>query len=98
MPRPARFPLHFAITWFALALPAMPAQAAPEARVHELAQQQKAPLLDTLRDLVNIESGSKDAEGLARIAALIAERLTGLGGKVEIIPPAEIYRMDDTPE
>jgi glutamate carboxypeptidase len=37
-------------------------------------QQEKAPLLDTLRNLVNIESGSKDAEGLAQLAALIGER------------------------
>jgi glutamate carboxypeptidase len=101
MPRPARFPLHFYLACIyacALALPASPARAAPEARVHELAQQEKAPLLDTLRDLVNIESGSKDAEGLARIAALIGERLTKLGGKVEVIEPTDIYRMDDTPE
>src|SRR5207244_9350010 len=81
-----------------LALSAVPACAAPVARIHDLAQQQKAPLLDTLRDLVNIESGSKDSEGLARLAALIGERLTRLGGKVEIIEPADIYRMEDTPE
>ena len=34
-----------------------------------------APLLDTLRDLVNIESGSGDLEGLAKIASLIRDRL-----------------------
>src|SRR4051794_6587766 len=101
MSHPARFSRHFAlacITADALALSAVPSRAAPDARIHELAQQEKAPLLDTLRDLVNIESGSKDAEGLARLAALIAERLTKLGGKVAIIEPAEIYRMEDTPE
>jgi glutamate carboxypeptidase len=81
-----------------LALSALPSQAEPVARIHELAQQEKAPLLDTLRDLVNIESGSKDAAGLARLAALIGERLTRLGGKVEIVEPADICRMDDTPE
>jgi glutamate carboxypeptidase len=99
--RPAPFPLHLALTCIAactLALSAVPARAAPEARIHELAQQEKAPLLDTLRDLVNIESGSKDTEGLARLAALIAERLTRLGGKVAIIEPSDIYRMEDTPE
>jgi glutamate carboxypeptidase len=100
MSRPARFPLHFQLACIAactLALSAVPARAAPEGRIHELAQQEKAPLLDTLRDLVNIESGSKDAEGLARLAALIAERLTRLGGKVEVIEPSDIYRMEDTP-
>ena len=80
-----------------LALSAAPARAEPVARIHDLAQQQKAPLLDTLRDLVNIESGSKDTEGLAQLAALIAERLTRLGGKVEIIEPTDIYRMEDSP-
>src|SRR5438093_6000967 len=78
-------------------LSAVPALSAPEGRIHELAQQEKAALLDTLRDLVNIESGSKDAEGLARLAALIGERLTRLGGKVEIVEPTDIYRMEDTP-
>src|SRR6266508_4775617 len=92
MSRPARFSLHFP-----LALSAVPSRAAPEGRIHELAQREKTPLLDTLRDLVNIESGSKDAEGLARLAALIGERLTRLGGKVEIVEPTDIYRMDDTP-
>ena len=90
MSRPARFPLHFPLACIAacaLALSAVPSQAAPAGRIHELAQQEKAPLLDTLRDLVNIESGSKDAEGLARLAALIGERLTRLGGKVEIVEP-----------
>lgn len=81
-----------------LALSAAPARAAPVASIHELAQQEKAPLLDTLRDLVNIESGSKDTEGLAKLAALIAERLTKLGGKVAMIEPADIYRMEDTPD
>ena len=97
MSRPARLPLA-CIAACTLALSAVPSRAAPEGRIHELAQQEKAPLLDTLRDLVNIESGSKDAEGLARLAALIGERLTRLGGKVEIVEPTDIYRMDDTPE
>ena len=100
MSRAALFPLHFTLACIAacaLALSALPSRAEPVARIHELAQQEKAPLLDTLRDLVNIESGSKDADGLARLAALIGERLTRLGGKVEIVEPIDIYRMDDTP-
>jgi glutamate carboxypeptidase len=100
MSHPARLPLHFLLACIAactLALSALPSRAEPVGRIHDLAQQEKAPLLDTLRDLVNIESGSKDAEGLARLAALIGERLTRLGGKVEIVEPTDIYRMDDTP-
>ena len=87
----------------ALAAPALAlflgaaAMAAPVAPVHDLARQEQQPLLDTLRDLVSIESGSKDLEGLDKIAHLIADRLRKLGGHVEIVPPADVFRMDDTP-
>lgn len=72
--------------------------AAPLAAVHDAAKAQQQPMLDTMRDLVGIESGSKDVEGVERIAALIGERFKALGGKVEIIQPTEIFRLDDTPE
>jgi glutamate carboxypeptidase len=74
-----------------------PADAAPVAAVQELARQEQQPLLATLSDLVAIESGSKDTEGLEQIAALIAERLRQLGGKVEVLAPSDLFRMDDTP-
>lgn len=73
-------------------------QAASLAAVHDAAKAQQQPMLDTMRDLVGIESGSKDVEGVERIAALIGERLKALGGKVEIIQPTDIFRLDDTPE
>ncbi len=73
-------------------------QPASYAAVHELAQKEQQPLLNTLRDLVHIESGSKDLEGLAKIAALIASQLQQRGGTVEILQPSDIYRLDDTPE
>src|SRR4051812_38433661 len=73
------------------------APAAPVAAVHDLARQEQQPLLDTLRELVSIESGSKDVEGLQKIAAVIAERLRRLGGKVTVLPPSDVFRMDDTP-
>lgn len=62
------------------------------------AKANKGPLLDTLKDLVSIESGSRDVEGLQRISDLIADRLRALGGEVELIQSAEVYRMQDTPE
>ncbi|NMU93011.1 M20/M25/M40 family metallo-hydrolase [Achromobacter ruhlandii] len=74
------------------------ALAAPVAAVQDAAEQQKQAMLDTMRDLVNIESGSRDVEGVERIAALIGERLKALGGKVEILQPTDISRLDDTPE
>jgi glutamate carboxypeptidase len=65
--------------------------------VRSLAAREKPALLETLKALVSIESGSHDAEGLGRIADLIAERLRALGGQVELVEPSNIYKMEDTP-
>jgi glutamate carboxypeptidase len=82
-----------------LAGPAAPASGAALEPVLALAQKEKPALLETLRELVSIESGSADREGLDRVAGVIAGRLRSLGGKVELIEPgAEIYKMFDTPE
>jgi glutamate carboxypeptidase len=73
--------------------------AAPSSeQLQQLARQEQPALLDTLRTLVHAESGSKDLEGLAHLAGLIAGRLKALGGDVAVIEPSEPYRMDDTPE
>ena len=79
---------------------ALEVYAAPVEPIPSLAAQEKAPLLDTLKELVSIESGSGDREGLDKLAALIAERLSGVGGQVELIEPnpADTYRMVDTPK
>lgn len=89
-----------AVLWAAACSGAL---AAPDARIAELAAQQKQPLLDSLSQLVGIESGSRDLEGLDKIANLIADKLRALGGQVELIEPGspaspEVYRMEDTPE
>ncbi|CAN5401512.1 M20/M25/M40 family metallo-hydrolase [soil metagenome] len=73
------------------------ATAAPQAAIQKAAQAQQQPVLDTMRDLVNIESGSRDIEGLARLAALIADRLKAMGGSVELIAPTDLFQMEDTP-
>ena len=74
------------------------AAAAPQAAVLSQVQLQKEPLLATLKDLVAIESGSGDREGLDRISQLIGDRLQAIGGQVEFIEPdATLYRMHDTP-
>ena len=87
---------------FGLCLAAMapPAAAAPVEPVRSLAARERAPLINTLKDLVAIESGSGDREGLDRIADVVASRLKALGGAVEMIEPdpADIYRMNDTPK
>lgn len=84
---------------FCLALTAS-TSAAPVEPVRALAAKEKAPLMETLKGLVSIESGSGDREGLDKIADVIAGRLKALGGAVEMIEPdpADIYRMVDTPK
>jgi glutamate carboxypeptidase len=63
-----------------------------------LAKKEKPALLETLKALVSIETGSRDFEGLGKLAGLIAERLKALDGKVDLVEPSDIYKMDDTPE
>jgi len=63
-----------------------------------LARKEKPALLDTLKALVSIESGSRDIEGLNRLADLIAGRLRELGGQVELVGPSNVYKMEDTPD
>src|SRR5262245_19811453 len=72
--------------------------AQPVEPVLSLAKKEKQPFLGTLKDLVSIETGTRDLEGLEKAANLIAARLRELGGKVELIDPtADAYRMEDTP-
>ncbi|MGM9483985.1 M20/M25/M40 family metallo-hydrolase [Roseateles sp. NT4] len=74
-------------------------QAAPTSQqLQELAKQEQPALLETLKSLVEIESGSKDLEGLASLAGLIAGKLKALGGEVMLVDPSDVYRMEDTPE
>ena len=54
------------------------ALAAPKADIQALAQKHQQPLLDTLRELVHIESGSKDMEGVEQIANYVAGKLREL--------------------
>lgn len=50
-------------------------------------KQERAPMLDTMKQLVEIESGSSDIEGLDRIRDVVAKRFGALGAKVEIVDP-----------
>jgi glutamate carboxypeptidase len=73
--------------------------AQPVEPVLSAAKKEQAAVLQTMMELVEIESGSADHEGLDRIAGAIAGRLKALGGKVELVKPGpEVYKMFDTPE
>src|SRR5437762_6408230 len=66
--------------------------------VLSLVKKEKPALLETLKGLVSIETGSRDREGLDKLADLIGGRLKELGGKVGLIEPTDVYKMGDTPE
>ena len=72
----------------------------PNAAVQSAAAAQKQPLLDSLREFVNIETGSRDHEGIAQATELLGNKLRALGGQIQFIEPQEAtnYRMMDTPE
>jgi glutamate carboxypeptidase len=82
-----------------LAAPALADDSQPVEPVLAQARRHKAPLLETLKALCNIESGSRDLEGLDKVAELVAARLKSLGGEVRLIDVNDdVYRMEDTPE
>ena len=85
-----------AVLWLGagLATPALAMEA-----VQKLAQKEKPLLLDTLKELVQIESGSYELEGLEQIGAALTRRFTQLGAKVEMIDGnAEATRDSGSPE
>ena len=68
---------------FTYAVLASSAQAAPDARLKAASEAAQPALIDTLRDMVMIESGSSDAEGLAKMADFAEARLKTLGAATE---------------
>src|SRR5206468_12780472 len=61
--------------------------------VLSLVKKEKPALLETLKGLVSIETGSRDREGLDKLADLIGGRLEALGGKGELIEPNDVIQM-----
>ncbi len=75
------------------------ARAAAVEPVLALVKKEQPAVLQTMKELVEVESGSADYEGLEKIAGLIAGRLTQLGARVDLLNAGpEIYKMFDTPE
>lgn len=66
--------------------------------IKKITDSEKSTYLETLKNLVNIESGSKDLDGLDKISKYIAEQFKEIGADVSIIPSNDIYKMDDTPD
>lgn len=74
----------FALPLCVLVLAAAPALAAPaDEKLRSMADAAKPELIETLRQMVAIESGSSDREGLAKMADFVEARLKALGAKTE---------------
>ena len=95
---PLAVAIHVAVAVAALTLGQSRAEGQAVSPVLELARQQQSPFLETLRELVSIESGSRDIAGLSRIADVIAARLRALGGDVQFVDASDVVRFEDTPE
>ncbi|WP_199032578.1 glutamate carboxypeptidase [Ralstonia sp. ASV6] len=70
---------------------AQPAKAAnADSALLQAAQQRKDAFVKDLATLVNIDTGTDDANGLAKVEAILAQRLKDLGASVEVVaaPPA----------
>lgn len=81
--RSHRFPLRALALSLALVAGATPALAAPDAALKAAAEKAQPAVIESLREMVMIESGSSDRAGLAKMAALLEARLQGLGFKTE---------------
>ena len=96
--------VFFAAAVCAISVPAQPQpQPQPQplsAALVALAMSEQPKLLDTLKSLVNIETGSTHRDGLDTCAEFIAVRLKALGGSVEIIEaaPEDIYKLEGLPD
>ena len=62
---------------------ASPALAAADEKLRAAAEQAQPALIETLHDMVMIESGSSDVEGLKKMADFTEARLKSLGAKTE---------------
>ena len=72
------------------AILSFPAFAEPSKSVLSAAEEQKAGYLKTLEQLVNLDSGSDDGPGLAKVQDVLVQRLKDLGATIEIreAPPS----------
>jgi len=77
----SRFSLPLCLLGIALTSPALAAP--PDEKLRSMADAAKPELIETLRSMVMIESGSSDVAGLAKMADFVEARLKALGAKTE---------------
>src|SRR5450631_3048155 len=78
---PAKFLISVGLLAFACASSA--ALAAPDEKLRASAEQAQPALIETLHDMVMIESGSGDVDGLKKMADFTETRLKALGASTE---------------
>ncbi|MGO4280656.1 M20/M25/M40 family metallo-hydrolase [Cupriavidus sp. RAF20_2] len=81
---PAALSLALSLAWSGAAL-----AAGPDAALLQAAQAAQPGVVQSLKEMVSIESGSHDVEGLNRMAAYTEKRLKALGASVERVPAAQ---------
>ena len=79
-----------------LSAPALGSEVSKE-EIRKAAALDRGPYLTLLQSLVEIESGSRDLPGLVKIAAVVRDELTKLGGTVSVLPGRPIYPLSDSP-
>ena len=88
MPVQRRFRLGACALALALSMPAMAQSAKPDAAVLAAAQRSRAGATALLEQLVNIDSGTANDAGIAKVAAVVTAELTKLGAKIETVSAA----------
>lgn len=87
--RPSRrLPATLALALAACGAPVW-AGAAADASLLAAARREQVPLMVSLEQMVRIESGSHDPQGLARMADYTEQRLKALGARTERLAPAQ---------
>ncbi len=78
-----RVNLHRLVALAAFSVGCGTIHAAPDAQMLAAAAAAQPAVVETLREMVSIETGSADLEGLAKLAAVLDDRLKALGFKTE---------------
>jgi glutamate carboxypeptidase len=63
--------------------------AAPDARLKQAAEASEPDAMRLLQTLVNIDSGTGDAPGAAKVEAVLADRLKAIGAEIRTVAPEQ---------
>ncbi|EPN53492.1 glutamate carboxypeptidase, partial [Pseudomonas syringae pv. actinidiae ICMP 19096] len=84
---PRSFPSVAALGFSLLSLSALAADLSPDQLLNKAQAEQKA-YLATVKELVDVDTGTGQAPGLKTVSALLVERLKAMGAEVTTTPAA----------